>query len=53
VSGDDKLTIERGADSHICVDRAAKLAMANEGREAQQKDEEVNSRKRKAEDEKV
>ncbi|KAG8816306.1 hypothetical protein FRC17_000366 [Serendipita sp. 399] len=33
--------------------RAAKLAMANEGREAQQKDEEVASRKRKAEDEKV
>jgi len=33
--------------------RAAKLAMANEGREAQQKDEEANSRKRKAEDEKV
>lgn len=27
--------------------------MANEGREAQQKDEEVTSRKRKAEDDKV
>ena len=37
----------------VCVDRAAKLAMANEGREAQQKDEEANTRKRKAEDEKV
>ncbi|KAG8800227.1 hypothetical protein FRC16_003365 [Serendipita sp. 398] len=34
-------------------DRAAKLAMANEGREAQQKDEEVASRKRKAEDDKI
>lgn len=33
--------------------RAVKLAMANEGREAQQKEEEVTTRKRKAEDDKA
>ncbi|KAG8783379.1 hypothetical protein FRC15_005281 [Serendipita sp. 397] len=40
-------------DEELRKRRAAKLAMANEGREAQQKDEEVASRKRKAEDDKI
>ncbi|KIM33468.1 hypothetical protein M408DRAFT_326177 [Serendipita vermifera MAFF 305830] len=40
-------------DEELRRRRAAKLAMANEGREAQQKDEEVTSRKRKAEDDKL
>ncbi|CAG7849207.1 SubName: Full=Uncharacterized protein {ECO:0000313/EMBL:CCA70778.1} [Serendipita indica DSM 11827] len=40
-------------DEELRRRRAVKLAMANEGREAQQKEEEVNTRKRKAEEDKV
>ncbi|PVF98069.1 DnaJ-domain-containing protein [Serendipita vermifera] len=40
-------------DEELRRRRAVKLAMANEGREAQQKEEEVASRKRKAEEEKA